>query len=65
MSIVGRRLPSHFIPIHPDNMANKDWIILLEAGTIVGPSPERLRVARTTQERKLVTKYVASSASSS
>jgi len=26
--------------IHPDNIAKKDWIILLEAGTIVGPSAE-------------------------
>jgi hypothetical protein len=25
------------IPIHPDNIGNKDWVILLEAGTIVGP----------------------------
>jgi hypothetical protein len=30
---------------------------LLESGTIVGPSPERLRVARSTQERKIVKKY--------
>ena len=22
------------IPIHPDNIGNKDWVILLEAGTI-------------------------------
>ena len=49
-----KRAPSHLIPIHPDNIASKDWIILLEAGTIVGPSPERLRVARTTQERRIV-----------
>ncbi len=32
-------------------------MILLEASTIVGPSPERLRVARATQERKIVKKY--------
>jgi hypothetical protein len=30
---------------------------LLEAGTIIGPSPERLRVARSTLERKIVKKY--------
>jgi hypothetical protein len=57
MGIFRRNVPSHYIPIHPDNIAKKDWIILLEAGTIVGPSPEKLRVARATQERKIVTKY--------
>jgi hypothetical protein len=45
------------IPVHPDNANKKDWVILLEAGTIVGPSPERLRVARSTLERKIVKKY--------
>jgi hypothetical protein len=45
------------IPVHPDNSARKDWVILLEAGTIVGPSPERLRIARSTLERKIVKKY--------
>ena len=48
---------SKLIAIHPDNATNNDWIILLEASTIVGPSPERLRVARSTQERKIVKKY--------
>src|SRR5437868_7733683 len=47
----------HLIRIHPDNATSKDWIILLEAGTIVGPSPERLRVARSTLDRKIVRKY--------
>jgi hypothetical protein len=47
----------HQIRIHPDNVRNKDWIILLEAGTIVGPTPEKLRVARSTQERKIIRKY--------
>src|SRR5579859_5364635 len=56
MGLFQRRVPSHLIPIHPDNIASKDWIILLEAGTIVGPTPERLRVARSTLERKIVTK---------
>ena len=32
-------------------------MILLEANTIIGPSPERLRVARSTQERKIVKRY--------
>jgi hypothetical protein len=57
MGIFRRNAPMHLIPIHSANITNKDWIILLEAGTIVGPSPERLRVARTTQERKVVKKY--------
>ena len=57
MGLFQRRVPSHLIPIHHDNIASKDWIILLEAGTIVGPTPERLRVARSTLERKIVRKF--------
>jgi hypothetical protein len=57
MSIFRRKVPNHLVPIHPDNANKKDWVILLEAGTIVGPSPERLRVARCTQERKIVKRY--------
>src|SRR3954467_15656858 len=57
MTMFRRKVPSHFVPLHSDNIASKDWVILLEAGTIVGPSPERLRVARTTLERKIVTKH--------
>jgi hypothetical protein len=57
MGIFRRNVPSHYIPIHPDNIMKKDWIILLEAGTIVGPSPEKLRVAKATLERKIVRKY--------
>jgi len=50
-------LSNHLIRIHPDNAKSKDWVILLEAGTIVGPSPERFRVARSTLDRKIVKKY--------
>jgi hypothetical protein len=57
MGIFRRKVPSHLIPVHPANAVKKDWVIVLEAGTIVGPSPERLRVARCTQERKIVKKY--------
>ncbi|PWT87817.1 MAG: hypothetical protein C5B56_09775 [Proteobacteria bacterium] len=57
MGLFRRKAPSHFIPVHPANAAKKDWVILLEAGTIVGPSPERLRVARSTLERTIVKKY--------
>jgi hypothetical protein len=57
MGIFRRKAPSHLIPVHPDNATKKDWVILLEAGTIIGPSPERLRVARSTLERKVVKKF--------
>ena len=33
-----RKVPSHLIRIHPDNATSKDWVILLEARTIIGPS---------------------------
>jgi hypothetical protein len=54
MSIFRRKVPSHFIPIHSANVANNDWVIILEAGTIVGPATDRIRVARATQERTIV-----------
>jgi hypothetical protein len=57
MGIIRRTVPRHYIPIHPDNMTSKDWIVLLEAGTIVGRPREKLRVAMATLERKIVTKY--------
>jgi hypothetical protein len=57
MGIFQRKVPNHFIRIDPDNATTKDWLILLEAGTIVGPAPRKLRVARSTQERKVVRKY--------
>jgi hypothetical protein len=57
MGLLKRKAPNHLVPVHPHNAATKDWVILLEAGTVVGPSPERLRVARATQERKIIRKY--------
>src|SRR5918992_2880870 len=57
MPLFGRRPASHFVPIHPDNARKKDWIILLEAGTIVGKPRDKLRVAQTTTERKVVKRY--------
>ena len=48
---------THLIPVNPDNATSKDWVILLEAGTIVGPSPDKLRVARSTLDKKIVKKY--------
>jgi hypothetical protein len=56
MGFFRRKARNHLIPIHPHNFGSKDWLILLEAGTIIGPSPEGLRVARATQERKIVRK---------
>jgi hypothetical protein len=50
----GRR---HLVPIHADNAHTRDWIVLLEANTIVGSPTHRLRVACTTQERKLVWRF--------
>jgi hypothetical protein len=46
----------NLIPINPDNVVSNDWIILLEANTIVDSSGE-LRVARTTKERKIVKRF--------
>ena len=57
MNIFRREHSNHLVPIHPDNAVSKDWIILLEASTIVGPASERLRVARTTQERKIIKRF--------
>jgi len=47
MGIFSKSLPSHLIPIDPANTSNKDWVILIEAGTVVGPTG-RIRVARST-----------------
>ena len=41
MGIFRRKVPNHYIPIHPDNVSKKDWVIILEAGTIIGSSPEK------------------------
>jgi hypothetical protein len=57
MPLFLRKPPGHFIPIHADNASKKDWIILLEAGTIVGTPRDKLRVAQTTLERKIVKRY--------
>lgn len=57
MGLFNPKVPPHYVPIHPDNVSSKDWIVLLEAGTIVGGSGEKLRVATATSERKIVTKY--------
>jgi hypothetical protein len=57
MGIFRRKVPPHYIPIDPDNIGTMNWIILLEAGTVVGPKAEKLRVAKATLEKKIKTKY--------
>jgi hypothetical protein len=54
MSFFKRNSQGTLVPIHPDNAKTKEWVVLLEAATIVGQSRDKLRVALTTQERKLV-----------
>jgi hypothetical protein len=56
VGLIRKNPVNDLVPIHPDNTSNKDWVILLEAGTITGPSPQRIRVARWMQERKIVQK---------
>jgi hypothetical protein len=56
MSIFKRNPQGNLVPIHADNAKTQDWVVLLEAATIVGPQRGRLRVALTTKERKLVKK---------
>ncbi|WP_426441366.1 hypothetical protein [Bradyrhizobium genosp. P] len=53
MSIFDRHRGT-LVPIHADKASTRDWLVLLEAATIVGHQRDKLRVALTTQERKLV-----------
>ena len=39
MGFLRRKVPTHYIPIHPQNVSNKDWIILLEAERSSGLLP--------------------------
>lgn len=57
MGVFRRKPSTHLIPVSADNARSRDWVILLEAGTIVGPSPDKLRVARSTLEKKIVRKH--------
>lgn len=52
MGIFGKRQGTS-VPINADNASSKDWLVLLEAATIVGRERERLRVALTTKERRI------------
>ena len=57
MGVFRRKVPHNHIPIHPDNIGTNNWIILLEALTIVGSKAEKLRVAKTTLEKRIKKKY--------
>ena len=57
MGLFRSKEPAYLISVGPDNATSKDWVILLETSTIVGPSPDKLRVARSTLEKKIVKKY--------
>ena len=57
MGFSAMKTSNDLVPIHPDNISSNDWVIVLEVGTILGPSPQRIRVARCIQERKIVKKY--------
>jgi hypothetical protein len=46
----------NLVPVNADNANTRDWLVLLEASTIVGNQRGKLRVALVTQERKLVKK---------
>jgi hypothetical protein len=56
MGIFDRSRQGNLVPIHADNAKAQDWLVLLEAATIVGHQRDKLRVALTTRERKLVRK---------
>ena len=57
MAIFRRHDRRDLLPVHPENVRNTDWVILLEANTIVDGSGRRLRVARTSQAREIVKSF--------
>jgi hypothetical protein len=56
MNSIKGRLQGNLVPVNADNANTRDWLVLLEASTIVGHERGKLRVALVTQERKLVKK---------
>ncbi len=54
MGIFRRHDRRELLPVHPENVRNKDWVILLEANTVVDSSGERVRVAGVTQGREII-----------
>src|SRR5271163_4012290 len=57
MSNIKGRRQGNLVPINADNAKTRDWLVLLEASTIVGHQRGKLRVALTTQDRNLVRKH--------
>ena len=55
MSMFGKQR-RNLVPVHKDNVNSDDWLVLLEAATIVGRERDKLRVALTTKERRVVKK---------
>lgn len=53
MSMFGRQR-GNLVPVHKDNANTNDWLVLLEAATVVGQQRDKLRVALTTKERRMV-----------
>jgi hypothetical protein len=56
MAFLRRKGRRHLIPLHRDNARSDDWLIVLEANTIVGRAREALRVACAARERNIVTR---------
>jgi hypothetical protein len=56
MSNIKGRRQGNLVPVNADNANTRDWLVLLEASTIVGHQRGKLRVALVTQERKIVKK---------
>jgi len=56
MSSIKGRPQGNLVPVNADNANTRDWLVLLEASTIVGDQRGKLRVALVTQERKFVKK---------
>jgi len=57
MSVTDRKPIGNLVPVDPENATKKDWIVLLEASTIVGSPRDKLRVALTSRERKIKKKF--------
>jgi hypothetical protein len=60
MGVLRWRNPHRLVPIDPSNVANGDWAILLEATTIIGSRTKVLRVATTTQQKRIVQRFTLS-----
>ena len=53
MNSIKGRPQGNLVPVNADNAKTRDWLVLLEASTIVGHQRGKLRVALVTQERKI------------